>query len=412
VTRVTSENDPGTGATLWVDASAGVAGDMLLAALLDAGADLRAVRAAVEAVLPGELLLEVRATTRAGLRAQRLEVRLAGDRPPAERTWHDVRRLLEGAALPVRVRQHAVAVFTALAEAEAQVHGVAVEQVHFHEVGAWDSIGDVVGVCAALDALDVSSLHSSPLALGHGQVRAAHGVLPVPVPAVLELVRRAGLPLAPAPEAPGEAATPTGVAVLAALATAHGPMPPGVATAVGVGAGTRDTPGRPNVTRVVLLRPSAVDSPEEQLSVMECTVDDLDPRVWPEVIAGLLQLGVNDAWLAPVLMKKGRPGHVLTALVRPGLAEEATAWLFRHTSTLGVRRHEVVRTALHREHVTVDVPGGRVRVKLGRLGGRVVGATPEFEDCLALARHRRVPVAEVLADATAAARALAEVRER
>jgi pyridinium-3,5-bisthiocarboxylic acid mononucleotide nickel chelatase len=395
--------------TLWVDATAGVAGDMLLAALVDAGADLAAVTDAVEAVLPGEVVLEDSVTARAGLRARRMAVRLAGSAPPPERTWRSVRRLLQDAALPAPVRRDALAVFGLLAEVEAQVHGVEVEDVHFHEVGAWDSVADVVGVCAALHDLGVETVGCSPVALGHGQVRAAHGVLPVPVPAVLELVRRAGLPVAQAPADPGETATPTGAALLAALATTYGPLPAGEVVAVGVGAGGRDTPGRPNVTRAVLVRPAGQHAPPatDRLQVLECTVDDLDPRVWPVVLAGLLELGARDAWLTPVLMKKGRPGHVLTALVTPDLAQEAQDWLFRHTSTLGVRRHEVARTALARELVSVHVPGGAVRVKVGRLHGQVVSSTPEFDDCLALARSRGVPVAEVLA-----ARDGADVRER
>lgn len=399
---------------LWVDATAGVAGDMLLAALIDAGADLAVVRDAVAAVVPGEVVLVEGTETRAGMRARRLTVRLAESHRPTERTWRSVRRLLLEAELSERVRRDALAVFAVLAQAEARVHDVAVEDVHFHEVGAWDSIADVVGVCAALGDLSVGGVRCSAVALGHGEVRAAHGTLPVPVPAVLELVRVAGLPVGPAPADPGEAATPTGVAVLAALATGHGPMPAGVVVAVGVGAGGRDTPGRPNVTRVVLSQGAPAHAPDtaQHLRVLECTVDDLDPRVWPVVLAELIDLGVNDAWLTPVLMKKGRPGHVLTVLVVPDLAGEIQEWLFRHTSTLGVRTHDVRRWALAREHLQVDVPGGTVQVKLGRLHGVVVSATPEFEDCLALARRRNVPVADVIADATAAVRHQEAVRER
>ncbi|MGI8949663.1 MAG: nickel pincer cofactor biosynthesis protein LarC [Ornithinimicrobium sp.] len=399
---------------LWVDATAGVAGDMLLAALIDAGADLDVVRGAVAAVVPDEVVLVGSTESRAGLRARRLTVRLARSAPHAERTWRSVHQLLQRAELSVRVRRDALAVFAALAAVEARVHDVALDDVHFHEVGAWDSIADVVGVCAALDDLSVGDIRCSAVALGHGAVDAAHGSLPIPVPAVLELIRVAGLPVGPAPATPGEAATPTGVAVLAALATGHGPMPPGVVVAVGVGAGARDTPDRPNITRVVLTEdaPGQAPATTEHLRVLECTVDDLDPRVWPVVLADLIHLGVNDAWLTPVLMKKGRPGHVLTILVVPELADGIQEWLFRHTSTLGVRSHDVTRSALVRGHVQVDIPGGCVRVKLGRLHGKVVSATPEFEDCLALARSRGVPVADVLADATAAVRRLEAVRKR
>lgn len=414
VTLVESKPPVKSSLQLWVDATAGVAGDMLLAALIDAGADLAVIRAAVAAVVPDEVVLVDGTEMRAGMRARRLTVRLAESARPTERTWRSVRQLLQDAELSERVRRDALAVFAALASAEARVHGTALEDVHFHEVGAWDSITDVVGVCAALADLSVGDIRCSPVALGHGEVRSAHGRLPVPVPAVLELVRRAGLPVGPAPTVAGEAATPTGVAVLAALATDHGPMPPGVIVSVGVGAGARDVLDRPNVTRVVLTQaaPDHIPDSTERLRVLECTVDDLDPRVWPVVLSDLIDLGVNDAWLAPVLMKKGRPGHVLTILVVPDLADRIQEWLFRHTSTLGVRSHDVRRSALAREHLTVEVPGGTVRIKLGRLRGHVVSATPEFEDCLALAGRRHAPVADVLADATAAARHLEAVRER
>jgi len=232
---------------LWFDVSAGVAGDMLLGALLDAGAELPAVMAAIEAVVPAEVELHRAEVTRAGLRACKVDVVSAVEQHP-HRTWTEVRRLLDHASLDEQIRDRAVAVFARLAQAESRVHGIPVEQVHFHEVGAWDSIADVVGVCGALHALAVDVVTAGPVAVGSGRVRTAHGRLPVPVPAVLELARGHDVHAG----GDGELATPTGMAVLAALADPTATIPAMRVDAIGVGAGTRDVDGRANVVRAVL----------------------------------------------------------------------------------------------------------------------------------------------------------------
>ncbi|WP_243741788.1 nickel pincer cofactor biosynthesis protein LarC [Actinomycetospora succinea] len=377
--------------TLWIDPSAGVAGDMLLAALLDLGASLEAVRAAVDAVIPGEVAIAVDEVSRAGLRARHVEVTgTAAD--PTHRAWPEVRTLLRSEP------PAALMVFERLAVAEAAVHGVAVEDVHFHEVGAWDAIADVVGVCAALEDLGVTAVTSGPVALGSGHVETAHGRLPVPAPAVLELARGRDV----LPGGPGERATPTGMALLAALAD-PGPMPAMRVEATGVGAGTRDTPGQANVVRAVL--GTTGSSPTETLWLLETNVDDLDPRVWSGVLEALLAAGAADAWLTPIVMKKGRPAHTLSVLAPEQARDTLRAAVFDLTPTLGVRESPVARTALERAWRTVPVDGGSVRIKVGLRGGRVVSATPEFDDADALARARAVPVRRVLDEATAAARA-------
>ncbi|HEX7805843.1 MAG TPA: LarC family nickel insertion protein, partial [Cellulomonas sp.] len=267
----------------WIDASGGVAGDMLLGALLDAGARLPAVQQVVEAVLPETVTLETRTVQRAGMRATKLDVRtLVADHP--HRTWRTIRTRLEEADIPTEVRARSLATFARLAEAEGRVHGVAADEVHFHEVGAWDSIADVVGTCAALEDLGVRSLSVSTIALGSGRVRAAHGEIPVPVPAVLAL--SAGWSVTSGGD--GELATPTGMALVTALAARSEDLPALRVRAVGIGAGTRDTPGRPNVVRVVLGVPDATTANgsagtdgSTRMWVLETNVDDLDPRVWP-----------------------------------------------------------------------------------------------------------------------------------
>ena len=386
----------------WVDASAGVAGDMLLGALLDAGADLDAVRAAVAAVVADAVTISVGPVTRAGLRAARARVAPAADDPP-HRTWRTVRAMLADADLPAPVRDRATAVFARLAAAEGRVHGIPADDVAFHEVGALDAIADVVGVCAALHDLGVGSLGAGEVALGSGEVRAAHGTLPVPAPAVVELARgrrvRAG--------GSGELATPTGMALLATLSRDED-LPPMTVDRVGVGAGHRDTPGRANVTRVVLGEPAAT-TPEPEATgpavLLEANVDDLDPRLWPGVLDALLRAGADDAWLVPIAMKKGRPAHVLTVLAdplrAPGLRERVLAL----TTTFGVRHTVAAKYALPRTWVEVDVAGGPVAVKVAHRDGVVHRVTPEFDAVAARAAALGRPAHDVLAEAVAAAAA-------
>lgn len=395
--------------TAWIDATAGVAGDMLLGALTDAGASLTAVQAAVDAVVPHTVRLSREQVTRAGLRATRVQVTLlAADQP--HRTWRTIRGLLEQSAvaapdaLPGPVRAQALAVFARLAGAEARVHGIVPEDVHFHEVGAWDAIADVVGVCAALHDLGVERITASPVAVGSGRIAAAHGELPVPVPAVAELA--AGWQVFAGGR--GELATPTGMALVTALAQDCGQLPPLHLEVTGVGAGGRDTPERPNVVRVLLgTAPGARGdggSPGEAV-VFESNVDDLDPRLWPGVLSALLAAGASDAWLVPVLMKKGRPAHTLCVLAPPERAQALREEVFRQTSTLGVREYPVHKTALARSWAEVEVLGARLPIKLGHHGATIAQATPEFEDAARLAAELGLPVRAVLTAAVQAAAA-------
>ncbi len=388
----------GAGTHLWVDASAGIAGDMLLGALLDAGAAFGAVTSAVSAVVPDEVAVTTSTVTRGGLRALKADVRSRAHAHP-HRAWADIRALLGSADLPAPVREPALAVFARLADAEGRVHGVPPDEVRFHEVGSWDAIADVVGVCAALADLGVVRVTASAVAVGSGRVRAAHGDLPVPAPAVLELAR--GWEVVAG--GTGELATPTGMALVRALADACGPLPRLAVTAVGVGAGGRDPAGRANVVRAVLGVPATDGPATADLWVLETNVDDLDPRVWPTVLSALLAAGAADAWLVPILMKKGRPAHTLCVLAPDAERAALRDLVFTLTSTLGVRERPVSRVALERGWRAVAVRGGDVRVKVGLRAGRIVHATPEFDDAAALARARGVAVRQVLDEAVAAA---------
>jgi len=398
----------------WIDASAGVAGDMLLGALLDAGADPDAVQHAVDAVAPGAVRVVTTPVVRAGLRAVKADVRTLQP-GPARRTWRDVRTLLEDGALSDTVRTAALAVFARLATAEAHVHGIDAQDVHFHEVGALDAIADVVGVCAALDDLGVGTVSCSAVAVGSGRARTAHGDLPVPVPAVAELARgwrvRAG--------GTGELATPTGMAVVRALCVTCEDLPAMIVDVVGVGAGTRDTPGRANVVRAVLGTPvghasasasapasaSASASASGPAVLLEANVDDVDPRLWPGVLSALLGAGAADAWLVPIVMKKGRPAHTLTVLCAPEDADALRAEIFRHTTTFGVRESRRHKVALARDFVAVSVDGGTVVVKIAYHNGVIEQVMPEFDDVAALARRLGRPERVVMQEAMSAAAA-------
>jgi hypothetical protein len=374
---------------------------MLLAALIDAGAPLETVSNAVSTVTADSVDLVATAVSRAGLRATKIDVvSVAQDQP--DRSWADIRSLLAQADLPDLIRERAQRVFLRLAEAEGRVHGIPASEVHFHEVGSWDSIADVVGVCAALDVLNVTSMSCSAIALGAGRVTSGHGALPVPVPAVLELA--SGWRVLSGGD--GELATPTGVALLTAMSNESSDLPPMTVHAVGMGAGSRDVRDRPNVVRVVLgerhdLSPDT--AVESILSILESNVDDLDPRVWPSVLATLLEAGAADAWLVPIVMKKGRPAHTLAVLTSPDTRDALRRLMFELTSTTGVREVAVHRTALARTSVPVAVMGGQVRIKVAYLGGEIIHATPEFDDAAAIAAAHALPVRRVLEEAIAAA---------
>jgi hypothetical protein len=391
----------------WVDASAGVAGDMLLGALVDAGADLAAVQHAVDRVVPGAVELVARSVLRAGQHGCKVDVELRAHDLP-HRHWREIRGMVEAAGLAPRVRARVLAVFGRLAQAEGRVHGIDVEDVHFHEVGALDSIADVVGVCAALELLDVATLSAGPVALGSGRARTAHGDIGVPVPAVVQLSH--GWRVVAGGR--GELATPTGMALVVTLSERCEDLPPLVLSGSGAGAGSRDDPDRPNLTRVLVgeAAPGSATQPTDLVTVLEANVDDLDPRLWPGVLDRLLAAGALDAWLVPILMKKGRPAHTLSVLAHPHRVAVLRDLVFAETSTLGVREAGWTRTALPRGWSDVVVGGQPVAVKVAHRGDRVVQATPEFGDVEALATRCGRPVRDVLVEADAAAVAAGLVR--
>jgi pyridinium-3,5-bisthiocarboxylic acid mononucleotide nickel chelatase len=387
----------------WVDASSGASGDMLLGALVGSGVPLEVIQAAV-ASLGVPVGVEVRPATDTPLAAWQVLVTQDEIEPP-HRTFGDVRTILEAADLDASVRAVSLGVFERLAHAEATVHGTRAEDVHFHEVGALDALADVVGCAAGFVHLALAEVVVSPIGLGSGVARSAHGEIPVPVPAVLELLRASGL-TAFGGDVPFEQCTPTGAAILSEVATAGGPMPAMTVSTIGVGAGTRRLAGRPNALRLVLGSPGTAARSDTHAVVLSTNVDDLDPRLWPQVLEQLLDAGAQDAWLTPILMKKGRPAHTLSVLCGSDRSPALRAVVFRETSAIGLREQTVDKHALARTEVVVSVTGGSVRIKLAHLDGTVVNAQPEYDDVVTAARASGRSAKTLLAEAMAAARAL------
>lgn len=400
--------------TLWVDPRHGAAGDMLLAALLDAGADLGAVRAALAALPVEAITVTVDQVRRFGFRAALVSV--TAPRSGVARDPATLVDLVTRASLPEPVRLFAAAVFRRLGEAEARVHGVALSDVHLHEVGALDAIADVVGCAVALHdlgLLEAADRVVGPVGVGYGTVRTAHGPLPVPAPAVLEILTGAGAPLAAHP-AEMELCTPTGAALLATLATGWGPPPGCTPEAVGVGAGHADPQGHPNVVRV-LVGEAGGDPPDwttADLYRVDTTIDDMDPRLWPELLDSLREAGAADAWCTPATMRKGRPGQVLSVLTSATELDLVCRIVFERTTTLGVRVSAVQRLSLRREAVEVPVGDAVVQVKRGYLGDRLVTVQPEYDDVLAAAHRTGLALPQLLALVRRTAERQAATRQR
>lgn len=380
---------------LWLEPVGGIAGDMFLAAALDLGisrAELEAQLRTLE--VPGWSLQVTRAERHAIVGTHVEVVVTEPEGGHAHRSWKDIDALITRSNLSVTAKARALQVFRLIGEVEAQIHGTTLEEIHFHEVGAVDSIVDICGAAVALDLLGNPKVYSSPPPLGSGTIRIAHGVVPVPVPATLALLKDVPVRF----EGLGELTTPTGAALLKAFATVAAP-PELIVEGIGYGVGTKDWKDRANILRMSVGRLAQTSS---ALSVLECNLDDCSPQVLGAVIEQLMSRGALDAWIAPVVMKKGRPGHLVGVLSDGEHRAALVDTLLTETTTLGVREHPVSRTALERRHETVQTKWGPVRVKLGLRGEAVLNATPEFEDCRALAAAKKVPLKDVQAAALAA----------
>ena len=377
----------------WFHCFSGIAGDMALGSLIDAGADVGEVRALLDRLPMAGWSMEVSPVMRGGIGATKVDVMVA--ETAVVRTYAHITGLVDEARLPERVRNRAQATFAALAVAEGHLHRRPAAQVHFHEVGGVDAVIDVVGTCAALEVLEVDTVWSSPVANGMGMVRSAHGMLPVPAPAVVELLR--GAPTY-GRDLPYELTTPTGAALLAATVTGWGPMPAMRVGAAGFGAGTRDLENLPNLLQVVVGRSMAEvparPEPGQPVVLLEVNVDDASGETLAHAVASLLDAGAHDAWITPILMKKGRPAHTVSVLADPALADQAAAVLVAETGSLGIRGETLQRWPSARVDGQVEVDGVPVRVKVG--AGRV---KVEHDDAARAARRTGLPLREVVSRA-------------
>ena len=384
---------------VYFDCPSGASGDMILGALVDVGVSLEALRAELAKLGLAGWRLSAREVRRGAFRATKVDVEVDSGAHHEHRHLGDIVRILDASGLAPAVVEGAARVFRRLAEAEARVHGTSVEAVHFHEVGAVDAIVDVTGAVAALRLLGAEAVHVSALPIGGGFVDGPHGRIPIPGPGTAELLR--GFPVVDT-GIKAELVTPTGAAILTTLATAAGAMPPMTVVSVGYGAGTRDLEV-PNVLRCFVGDASPTAGQETILQV-ETTIDDMSPQLYEPVIDRLFEAGALDVFLTPVIMKRSRPGVVLTALGTPGQVDALARVLFEETSTIGVRWSEWRRARLEREIVTLPTAYGLLPFKISRLSGRIVTVTPEFVDVTRVARDKALPVREVLDQARADAR--------
>jgi uncharacterized protein (TIGR00299 family) protein len=399
------------------DPSSGIAGDMAVAALVDAGVPARVVVDSIAEMGVRGLKVGFEKRRRGAFAGKGFVVHAPGSHHGhhhghhhEHRDYAEIRRLLQRARLDAETKRLAGDIFERIAHAEAALHGVALDRVAFHEVGAWDSIADVVGAAAALAWLQPSSVSSTPPVLGSGQVHTAHGLMPVPAPATAAILR--GIPALL--EGEGELTTPTGAAILAALVGMFGPPPPMRIQAQGFGAGTREVSDRANVLRVLLGETlgRALPASAPEVVLLEANLDDMSPQLIEPLMSALFAAGAVDVWTTSILMKKGRPAWQVSALAPPESVASVEQAFFCNSTTLGVRRASMQRVVLARSLASVTTRFGTVSVKLAADGGRVLDAAPEFDDCRRLADRVGVPVRTVLAEAAAAASRLLPSRER
>ena len=401
---------------LYFDCFSGASGDMVLGALIDLGVTLESIRAALGSLAIDPSVVWTERVGRAGITATKFSVRGEDPDPTPthshahahhhhehrhhhpHRTLEEIGRLVDRSALSSTGKARVHRLFTRLGEAEAAIHGTTLDRVHLHEVGALDSIVDIVGAVHALEVLGADRIVASPLNVGSGTVTSAHGVYPVPAPATTALLT--GVPIYGGPQQM-ELLTPTGALLISDYAQAYGPMPPMRVGRTGYGAGSRDVPGRPNVLRAILGEAEGAAA-GDVVTVIETEIDDMNPQLCGPLLERLLSAGAHDVYYTPVFMKKNRPGTLLTVIAPPDARERLTAAIFRESTTIGVRYRDMQRECLDREVVSVHTPAGPVRIKVARRNGAVLNASPEFDDCLRLANASTLSVKEIQAAATKA----------
>ncbi len=393
-----AQKEMGMEKSLYLDAHTGISGDMFLGALLDLGFPLERLRALASELGLSGVEISAFSVERRGLRGTKVRIKTLNR--GVVRTYRHIRGIIETSVVGDTIKSRSLEVFRVMAEAESKIHARNLDQIHFHELGGEDTILDVVGTISALEFLKVREVICSPLPLGKGRVRTQHGLLPVPAPAVVEILR--GVPVYGG-DFTTEVVTPTGAALVKVLCQEFGPLPPMRLESVGYGAGERDLE-MPNLLRVLLgVRTRAGDLRAMRL-VISANIDDMNPELYPFVMEKLFQAGAEDVWLIPVQMKKSRPAVILNALVDPSDEEMVKGIIFDETKTLGVRITRVEKEYLERESISVDTMYGTVMVKLARRAGKVVNLSPEYEDCRRIAVERGVPLKDVYSEAEKEAR--------
>ncbi len=379
-------------ATAYFDCFAGAGGDMIVGALLDAGADFDALQAELGKLRLTGCEVRVDKVSRAGLVGSKFHVDITSDTTRPHRTLADIRKIITDAGLPKITSERADRIFTRLAKAEAKVHGARTNEIHFHEVGAEDSIMDIVGACIAMELLSIDCIFCSPMPIGQGTVRCAHGEIPLPSPATAALLK--GVETAACANA-GELTTPTAAAILTTLGETFGPMPAMIIASVGYGAGTREDGPLPNLLRVFVGQQSEAGQTDTVVE-LSANVDDCSGEVLGDTLEKLLASGCLDAWASPIYMKKSRPAWMISALAAEADVARAERIFFEQTTTFGVRRRRMTRSKLDRTHEMVETPFGPIRIKIGRLDGQEITASPEFADCRTAAESHHVAVREVI----------------
>jgi pyridinium-3,5-bisthiocarboxylic acid mononucleotide nickel chelatase len=380
----------------YFDCFSGISGDMTLGALIDAGCDVAHLRKELTALEVAGWELSAEKIWKNGMAATYAKVKTEDQRK--QRSLTGILEILKRSQLAPQVRGRASAIFQKLGEAEARVHDVPLEKIHFHEVGAVDAIVDIVGACIGFETLGIDRFACSPLNVGGGTAKMAHGVLPVPAPATANLLQ--GKPTY-SNGVQRELVTPTGAAIVATLCEAFGPQPPMTVSAIGYGAGTADLEGQPNVLRIMIGESTekVVPGYDEEISVIEANLDDMNPQIYGYFLERALAAGALDVYTTPVQMKKNRPGTLLTVLCKPQDTNALTSLIFSETTTFGVRTTTALRRILPREHVNVTTTFGDVRIKLSRVNGRILHVSPEFDDCRKLAVEKNVPLQQVINEA-------------
>jgi uncharacterized protein (TIGR00299 family) protein len=374
----------------YFDCFSGISGDMVLGALVDLGLSLEELAEALSSLDLEEFRMESRDVMSYGLRGKKVDVIVPES--VLVRTFNNIRDLIESSDLPRQVKSLSLEIFMRLAKAESVIHNKPVDQVHFHEVGAVDSIVDIVGSAYGIDALGITEVFASPMPLGHGMIKTLHGSIPVPAPAVLEIL---GDTPTYGRGIPTEIVTPTGAAIVKTLACGFGTMPPVKLGKVGYGAGTKDL-GVANLLRIITGEVLDFPGEQEQLAyVISTNIDDMNPEFYDYVMERLFNAGASDVWLTPIQMKKTRPGTVINVLCSPADATDIKRILLEETSTFGLRTATVMKKAIEREVIEVETRWGPVRVKIGRESGHVTSVSPEFADCAKIAGERGVPIKEV-----------------